>query len=82
MDKVEKEMIKHFGGVATEIVFTSPKKVLWQDDTVNQLLENVDSIVVSKIAGVTSIDVRYKTEDGNGSMATSIGNVEKLVVMD
>ena len=82
MDKVEKEMIKHFGGVVTEIVFTNPKKVLWQDDDMNQLLENVDSIVVSKIAGVTSIDVRYKTEDGNGSMATSIGNVEKLVVMD
>ena len=81
MDKVEKEMIKHFGGVATEIVFTNPKKVLQQDDTINQLLENVDSIVVSKIAGIASIEVRYKTEDGSGAMATSIGDV-KLVVMD
>lgn len=82
MDKVEKEMLKHFGGVATEIVFTNPKKVLWQDDNMNQLLENVDSIIVSKIADTTSIDVRYKTEEGNGSMATAIQNIEKLVVMD
>ena len=82
MDKVEKEMIKHFGGVATEIVFTNPKKVLWQDDTMkDQLLENVDSIVVSKIADITSIEVRYKTEEGNGAMGTSIGDI-KLVVMD
>jgi hypothetical protein len=82
MDKVEKEMLKHFGGVATEIVFTNPKKILWQDDNMNQLLENVDSIIVSKIAGITSIDVRYKTEEGNGSMSTAIQNIEKLVVMD
>lgn len=82
MDKVEKEMLKHFGGVATEIVFTNPKKVLWQDDDMNQLLENVDSIVVSKIAGIASIEVRYKTEDGSGAMGTSIQNIEKLVVMD
>ena len=82
MNEIEKEIIKHFGGVATEISFVNPKKVLHQTDGKDELIENVTEINITKASDITSIGIRYKTEEGEGEVSTAIQNVEKIVVMD
>lgn len=82
MTESERVVLEMFGGVATEISFTSPKKVLWQAFERDELIENVTSIDVTKAQDVTSLKVNYRTEEGEGSTSSAIQNITKLVVMD
>ena len=82
MNEIEKEILKNFGGVATEITFLNPKKVLRQADGKDELIENVTEINITKASDITSIGIRYKTEEGEGEVSTAIQNIEKIVVMD
>lgn len=82
MNDTKKEVMTKLGYVFSEISFTSPKKVLYQSGGRDELIENVTSIIVMELAGMTSIEVNYNTDNGDGSMASSIKNIDKLVVMD
>lgn len=55
MNEIEKEIIKHFGGVATEITFVNPKKVLRQTDGKDELIETAKILdgTIIEIAGNT-----------------------------
>ena len=83
--KIPKELAKHFGVKITEMLFTKSQRVIirYEDEWSNdEIRENVFSInLVDGPTGAT-IDVNYKTDDGEGAIASAVKNIKEIIVSD
>ena len=83
--KIPKELADHFGVKITEILFARPKRVIirYEDEHINDdIREDVFSLNVMEGPIGATIDVNYKTEDGEGAIGSAVKSIKEIIIVD
>lgn len=81
--KYPEVMMRSFGvKSAVDINFVNPKKILIRLDGGEEVKENVTFLTVIEGPGTSSIEINYKTTEGEGSISSACSNFKEILILD